>query len=68
MKEGFRPYLADVKEVVKETESGASGLTQEEAASRLEANGPNKLIEAKKKSNILRFLDQMKDPMIILTK
>ena len=27
--------------------------------------GPNKLIEAKKRSAMLRFFDQMKDPMII---
>lgn len=66
MKEGFKPYLSETEEVIRETESGASGLKKEEAARRLETNGPNKLIEAKKRSNLLRFLDEMKDPMIII--
>ena len=62
----FRPYLESTESVFNETGSQAEGLTSSEAAARLEANGPNKLIEAKKRSNILRFFDQMKDPMIII--
>ena len=66
MKEGYRPYLDTVDSVLRETGSSEIGLTSAEAAARLEANGPNKLIEAKKRSSIARFFDQMKDPMIII--
>ncbi|HAM31859.1 MAG TPA: ATPase, partial [Erysipelotrichaceae bacterium] len=43
-----------------------SGLTEAQAKERLEKYGPNKLKEAKKKSNLARFVDQFKDPMIII--
>lgn len=66
MKENLKPYLETADAVLKETGSYEKGLTSAEAARRLEANGPNKLIEAKKRSAVLRFFDQMKDPMIIV--
>ena len=66
MKEGYRPYLESVESVLKEAGTEEKGLSSAEAAARLEANGPNKLIEAKKRSSIARFFDQMKDPMIII--
>ena len=66
MKEGYRPYLESVEAVLEETGSKEQGLTSAEAAARLEADGPNKLKEAKKRSSIARFFDQMKDPMIII--
>ena len=66
MKEGYRPYIESIESVLDEVEVGASGLSDQEAQSRLSTIGPNKLIEAKKRSNLLRFLDQMKDPMIII--
>ena len=66
MKENYRPYLETVSSVLTETASQESGLSAAEAAARLEKDGPNKLIEAKKRSAILRFFDQMKDPMIII--
>ena len=66
MKENYRPYLEQLTSVYEETVSGENGLTAAEAAARLEKDGPNKLIEAKKRSAILRFFDQMKDPMIII--
>ncbi|MDD7592448.1 MAG: cation-translocating P-type ATPase [Bacilli bacterium] len=40
------------------------GLTTEQAKTRLEKNGENKLAEKKKKSVIRMFFEQMKDPMI----
>ena len=40
------------------------GLTSEQAKTRLEKNGENKLAEKKKKSIIRMFFEQMKDPMI----
>lgn len=66
MKEGYRPYLETTESVLEEINSTALGLSEAEAASRLETEGPNKLIEAKKRSAVLRFFDQMKDPMIII--
>lgn len=66
MKENYRPYLEPVSSVIGETASTENGLAAGEAAARLEKDGPNKLIEAKKRSAILRFFDQMKDPMIII--
>ena len=66
MREGYRPYLESIDSVIAETGSESSGLTSAEAASRLEKDGPNKLIEPKKRSSFLKFLDQMKDPMILI--
>ncbi|MBR0379921.1 MAG: HAD-IC family P-type ATPase, partial [Mogibacterium sp.] len=66
MREGYRPYLEDIGSVLAETGSEAAGLTSAEAASRLEKDGPNKLIEPKKRSSLLKFFDQMKDPMILI--
>ncbi|MCL2370832.1 MAG: HAD-IC family P-type ATPase, partial [Firmicutes bacterium] len=42
------------------------GLSKEEAAVRLAVQGPNKLIGAKKRPLILRFLDQFKNFMVII--
>ena len=66
MREGYRPYLENSASVLKETGSEIAGLTSAEAAARLEKDGPNKLTEPKKRSSLLKFLDQMKDPMIII--
>ena len=66
MEENYRPYLETVSSVLESSESSATGLSSEQAAERLEKYGPNKLVEAKKRSNILRFFDQMKDPMILI--
>ena len=66
MKEIQRPYLEQSAAVLEQTASTENGISSSEASLRLEQNGPNKLIEAKKRSNILRFFDQMKDPMIII--
>lgn len=42
------------------------GLTEEEAKTRLEKYGPNKLQEKKKKSAIRIFFEQMNNPMIFV--
>ena len=59
-------YLETAEAVFEEVKSSEQGLTSEEAAKRLEANGKNKLAEAKKDSTLKKFFDQMKDPMIII--
>ena len=66
MREGYKPYLENEASVIGELRTAETGLSAEEAAARLEADGPNKLIEAKKRSSLLRFFDQMKDPMIVI--
>ena len=43
-----------------------SGLTSEEAEKRLEDYGENALEEPQRASLLKRFLNQMKDPMIIV--
>lgn len=62
----MKHYLHTAEEVFSEVKSSAEGLTSAEAEKRLEANGKNKLAEAKKKSALQRFGDQLKDPMIII--
>ena len=43
-----------------------TGLDTTQVKQRQEKYGPNKLKEAKQKSNFARFVDQFKDPMIII--
>ena len=64
--EGYYPYLEPASEVLTKEESRKSGLNSSEADERLRKFGKNKLIEQKKRSTILRFLDQIKDPMIVV--
>ena len=62
----MKHYLHSADEVFAEVQSSEQGLTSQEAQKRLEKNGKNKLQEAKKKSTLARFGDQLKDPMIII--
>ena len=62
----MKEYLSDIAAVLSSVESSERGLTAEETAKREEKYGKNKLREAKKRPLILRFLDQLKDPMIII--
>ena len=59
-------YLQSVEDVFKEVQSSPSGLSSQEAASRLEKYGANTLHEGKKKSLLEKFVDQFKDSMIIV--
>ncbi|WP_297958475.1 cation-translocating P-type ATPase [uncultured Ruminococcus sp.] len=62
----MKHYLESTDNVLKEVESSASGLTAEEAAKRLEKVGANKLDEPPKPTLLARFLEQFKNPMIIV--
>src|SRR5512141_3137331 len=45
--------------------SSSAGLTEAEATARLSKFGPNRLPEAKKKSNVLRLLEQFANPLVL---
>lgn len=59
-------YLQSVEDVFKEVQSSPSGLSSQEAASRLEKFGANTLQEGKKKTLLEKFVDQFKDFMILV--
>lgn len=62
----MQEYLKSAEEVLREQAVTKEGLTKEEAAERLEKYGKNKLREGKKEFLILRFLKQLKNPMILI--
>ncbi len=62
----MKEYLKSYKEVLKENDTTEVGLTNEEALKRLEQNGKNKLVEAKKTPWIIRFFKELLDPMVII--
>ena len=59
-------YCEDKEKVLHELGSNEDGLTSAESAKRLEANGKNRLAEAKGKSLIRRFFEQLAEPMTII--
>lgn len=59
-------YEASNDEVLNYLGTTENGLTSEEAQSRLEKNGKNKLAEGKKESLIHRFFKQLAEPMTII--
>ncbi|MDL2287745.1 HAD-IC family P-type ATPase, partial [Eubacteriales bacterium OttesenSCG-928-G02] len=56
----------EIDEVLNELNSSPDGLSEKTASDRLLKNGKNKLAENKKKSIFSRFVDQLKDPMLII--
>jgi len=59
-------YCEEKEAVLSQLSSTEEGLSSQEAAARLEANGKNKLAAAPGKSIFRRFLEQLTDPMIII--
>ena len=64
--ENKKNYQKTVEEIYKEFNTSINGITEEEAIKRLQEYGENKLTEKKKQSNIIMFLNQFNDFMIIL--
>jgi Ca2+-transporting ATPase len=62
----MQQYLLDLTSALHSVSSEENGLSSAEAQKRLCDNGPNKLAEGKKTPMIVRFLQQMKDPMILI--
>ena len=61
-----KTYTQSAEEVLQGLGVGAEGLTTAEAQKRLEQYGPNKLKEAEKPTLLQRFIEQLKDPMLII--
>ena len=60
-------HTMDIKEVERILKTSIrTGLTEEEAKKRLDEYGENKIQEGKKKSFLIRFLEQFNDFMIII--
>ena len=62
----MKEYLKGTNEVLDEQITSQNGLSSEEAASRLEKNGKNKLQEGKKEKLIVKFFKQLGEPMTII--
>ena len=59
-------YIQSSAAVLQKLGVTADGLSSADAKKRQEQYGPNKLKDAEKKSLLRRFLDQLKDPMLII--
>ena len=59
-------YQKEISEIMAEVQSSPEGLTQQEAAKRLE-NGLNQLKEAPKKSSFALFLDTFLSFLLLLS-
>ena len=61
-----KSYTQSAEEVLQDLGVGPEGLTTAQAQERLAKYGPNKLKEAEKPTLLQRFLEQLKDPMLII--
>lgn len=59
-------YLESIDKVLEDVKSTKNGLTAEEAAKRLNEVGKNKLDEPPKPTLMQRFIEQFKNPMILV--
>ena len=61
-----KAYTQTVQEVLEELNVNAGGLTTAQAQERMAKYGPNKLKDAEKATLMERFINQLKDPMLII--
>ena len=61
-----KTYTQSAEEVLRDLGATPEGLTTAQAEERLAKYGPNKLKEAPKPTLMQRFLQQLKDPMLII--
>ncbi len=66
MNENRKYYLESTEAALTDAESRREGLTDAEVSARLQRYGENRLEEAEKISNLQRFLQALKDPMLIM--
>lgn len=62
----MQEFNKSIEETIKETESTLQGLSSLQAEERLQKNGPNELEAPPSLPMWKRFINQMKDPMIII--
>ncbi len=63
----MRPdYTQSAEELLQSLHSSANGLTDAEAAGRLQQYGPNKLKDTPKPTFFQRLLTQLRDPMLLI--
>ncbi|MBQ3588815.1 MAG: hypothetical protein II980_00020, partial [Clostridia bacterium] len=62
----MKEYLNSCNDVMTHYNTTQNGLSSNEAATRLESNGKNKLQEGKKESLFVKFLKQFAEPMTII--
>ena len=62
----MKEYLSPYSQVLLDQNTSEKGLSTAEAQARLASVGPNKLKEAEKATLLQRFVDQLKDPMLII--
>jgi len=62
----MKHYFEDVEQVLKSQDTSREGLTPEQCEERLQRYGYNRLAQAKKKTLLQRFLEQISDPMVIV--
>ena len=62
----MKEYLEKSSKILDELQTTEQGLSEAEAARRLTEYGPNRLAAGKKKSNLQRFFEELKDPMILI--
>lgn len=62
----MKHYLTSADEVLSDQRSTHRGLKASDAADRLTQMGKNQLESAKPKSLAMRFLEQLRDPMVII--
>ena len=59
-------YAQSIPDVLRALDTRADGLSSAQAKERLAKYGPNKLKEAEKPTWLQRFIQQLKDPMLII--
>ena len=59
-------HIKKIDDVYKDLDSSPKGLSSDEVQKRIEKYGLNELIESKKKTVFMMFLDQFKDFMIMI--
>lgn len=62
----MKEYAQSVNDVLDDIKSTQDGISSQEASTRLETYGKNKLAEGKKEPMILRFLKQFIEPMTLI--
>jgi Ca2+-transporting ATPase len=59
-------YDNDIDHVIKQLDTSPQGLTENEARARLEKYGPNELLETGGINPLKMFLEQFRDPMVLI--